>query len=77
MNLRKVIYFLLIALVISSCEKLKNCDESFKINDSMLLNAKANKTISFKAIKLKNLPCELFELDELESIIAFAIVRFE
>ncbi|WP_179020641.1 leucine-rich repeat domain-containing protein [Winogradskyella forsetii] len=71
MYLRKVIYFLLIALVISSCEKLKDCDESFKLTDSMLANAKANKTISFKAIKLQNLPCELFELDELEELDLF------
>lgn len=71
MYLRKVTYFLLIALVISSCEKLKDCDKSFKLTDSMLANAKANKTISFKAIKLQNLPCELFELDELEELDLF------
>jgi len=71
MNSKKVIYYLLLSLVISSCEKLKDCDESFKLTDSMLINAKANKTISFKAIKLKNLPCELFELDDLEELDLF------
>lgn len=71
MKSKKVIYYLFLTLVISFCEKLKDCDESFKLTDSMILNAKANKKISFKAIKLNGLPCELFGLDELEELDLF------
>ena len=71
MKSKKVIYYLLLALIISSCENLKDCDESFKLTDSLLLNAKENKTISFKAIKLNGLPCEIFGLNELEELDLF------
>lgn len=71
MNSNKIILYTLLVLLISSCGKLKYCDESYKLTGSMILDAKSNKSISFKGIKLNGLPCELFGLNKLEELDLF------